>query len=110
MNKKNEFNLIFETTDPNYNVVYLTKEKWEKHIVTKRPQMLGTEKIVQAAVEKPDKTTKSPDYDTRYYYKVHGETDLNIYGDKTKVAVDIDTGWVKTSYFVHNIKKDEIQE
>jgi hypothetical protein len=107
MSKSSEVKTIFEVVDPQHNVVTLSQATYDDHIVTRHPEMEDQEIQIQKCVENPDKITKDPDYNTRGYYRDHGDSTLRNFGLYTKVAVNIDSGTIRTAYFTDNMKSGD---
>ena len=100
MNNQNETECVFETADPLYNIIYLTRESWEDHIQIEHPELISVVSLIQVAVEEPDAIYPDPNYSTTHnYYYQHGDIFLNTYGRNLKVVVNRDLqGQIITAY------------
>lgn len=98
--------IIFETTDPMQNVIYLTTDRFE-HITYGHPEMHGEENNIKLAVEDPDNVYKDKDFDTTFcYFKQHNSVILRTYGTNIKVVVDRNLqGQIKTAYVTNSNKE-----
>jgi hypothetical protein len=98
--------IIFETTDPMQNVIYLTSDRFE-HITDGHPEMFGEENNIKLAVEDPDSVYKDKDFDTTFcYFKQHNSVILRTYGTNIKVVVDRNLqGQIKTAYVTNSNKE-----
>ena len=100
--------IIFETVDKDYNIVSLSQDTWDSHILPGHPEMVGAEGHVQKTVENADNITKDRANQTRYYYMEHGNDLISEYGSSMKVCVSIANGTTKSAYFVDEISQKEI--
>ena len=94
---------IFETTDPLNNIVYLTKERWEEHIVeieTGHIELIGEENLVKKAVEYPDNIYEDKKFPGNYnYIYEHSNPFLKLKGQYLKVVVSRDlSGQILTAF------------
>ena len=67
-------NIIFETTSALKDIVSMTQEQFEEHIVNHHPEMAGHEKDIQETIEKPNlvyKAKRHPDTRKHFVRKTH---------------------------------------
>ena len=110
MSNSEEIHYIFETADPLNRYIYLTSERWDDHITSRHPEMLGEEKLVKQAVEEPDAIYPDEDFEgTHNYYFEHDDPILSAYGSKVKVVVYNDpAGQINTAFFTQRVKEKTV--
>jgi hypothetical protein len=107
MSTQNKIKLIFETTDPLNNIISLSSDTWENHILPQHPYLTGDELKVQEVVEKPNIINQDRFFlNTFNYYSIIRSTQLKPFGDYLKVCVDRDSGNIKTAFAVENISTE----
>ena len=98
--------IVFITSDPLNNVITLSKDVWEKHIIVGHEDMKGRESEVQRCIEDPliIAGDKEPKYPTNNYYRITEDTTIhNTDVRYTKVSVNISTSSIKSAFT--NVKK-----
>jgi hypothetical protein len=94
----------FEVTTILGKRIRTAKEYWEKLVTNEHPRMLGREKEVQEALEKPDEVRRSRvDPDVCLYYKRKRAHHICIV-----VRHLDDEGFLITAYFTEAVKIGEV--
>jgi hypothetical protein len=98
---------IFLTVDPLNNIVYLTNERWNEHILPEHVELYGEEKLIQKTIEDPDSIYLDKEFEcTHIYYYEHKKIELSYYGNYLKVVVGRELqGQILTAYI--DIKSKE---
>ncbi len=107
MSDKYKDGIIFETTDPNNNIISLSEDTWENHVIKRHSYMRSHDDAVKKVITNPKSVHPSNAITpTRIYYDMHGIPELTYIGDLLKVAVNIDNGSVKTAVVTRKITED----
>ena len=106
MEKKNN-NIVFKTTSALDNIVTMTQETFDEHIVKHHPEMSGHEEDIRETIEKPNliyKAKRFPEKRKQFVRKTH----RNEISEYNNVIVEYDSeekGYVKTSYYSEDIER-----
>lgn len=105
--EKIKSNVIFKTTSALKDIVLMTQEQFEEHIVNHHPEMEGHETEIQETIEKPNLIYKAKRYpETRKHFV--RKTHKNEISEYNNVIVEYNSeniGEVKTSYYSDNLER-----
>ena len=106
MEEKNR-EIIFEATSILKDTIIMSQETFDKHIVTRHPEMRGHEQDIKETIEKPNlvyNAKRFPETRKQFVRKTH----KNEISEYNNVIVEYDTennGHVKTSYYSENLER-----
>ena len=104
---KKESKIVFETTSVFKDIVKMTQDTFEKHIVVHHPEMQGHENDIKETIQCPTvvyKAKRFPDKRKQFVRKTH----KNEFSKYNNVIVEYDTeqnGYVKTSYYSEDLER-----
>lgn len=105
--EENESKVVFETTDPRGNIIFLMASTYDEKIIINHPELSGEEKHIKKTIENPDDIFEDKHFsETNNYYRKHNSSRLNPFGTYIKVCVDVTIGRIKTAFITSKYKTE----